>query len=208
MIKAIIFDIDGVLLDSFEANFKFYNILMTHFGYQGPSRDAYPGLFPLTMWDVIKKLTGLTSDIEIEKIWQAGAKREIFYPFELLRTPNNCLETLELLSKKYVLGIVTSRITSSIFSVPQLAAMKSYFTAVVAYDDTKLHKPSPEPLLLAANKLGILPKEAVYVGDVASDILAAHAAGMKIIAYNKVMIDGADALTADFTKLPEIISGL
>lgn len=56
MIKAIIFDVDGVLFDSFEANFKFYEDLFNKAGYIPPTRKEYPKLFHLPMMDVIKKI--------------------------------------------------------------------------------------------------------------------------------------------------------
>lgn len=61
MIKAVIFDIDGVLVDSYEANFQFYTKLFKTAGYTGPSRKDYSYLFHLTMKDLIKKITKLRS---------------------------------------------------------------------------------------------------------------------------------------------------
>ena len=45
MIKAVFFDIDGVLLDSFEANLKFYSTLMIKFGFKAPTRENFPDIF-------------------------------------------------------------------------------------------------------------------------------------------------------------------
>ena len=60
-------------------------------------------------------------------------------------------------------------------------SVKTYFRTAVAYEDTTRHKPHPEPLLLAANRLKIKPSGTVYIGDAASDMEAAKAAGMKFI---------------------------
>ena len=57
MIKAVIFDIDGVLLDSFEANLKFFQDLMIKFGYLPPTKEEVPPIFHLNMWDAIRSLT-------------------------------------------------------------------------------------------------------------------------------------------------------
>ena len=69
MIKAVIFDIDGVLLDSFEANLKFFQDLMIKFGYRPPTREEFPPIFHLNMWDAIEALTKSDSEVEIRKIW-------------------------------------------------------------------------------------------------------------------------------------------
>jgi pyrophosphatase PpaX len=208
MIKAVIFDIDGVLLDSFEANLKFIQDLMTSFGYAPPTREEFPAIFHLSLWETIKRLTGLTDEEKIRKIWEIRKNQKIKCPLELLRTPAGMEEVIAALSKDYLLGIVTSRIKEGIYEAPQLLKMQRYFSVTVSFEDTVEHKPGPEPLLLAAQKLGIRPEEAVYIGDVADDIKAARAAGMKIIIYSPKELPGADKLTAAFEKLPELIKTL
>src|SRR4029079_98204 len=54
---------------------------------------------------------------------------------------------------------------------------RSRFEVLVAKEDTTLHKPEPEPLLLALDQLGADPADTVYVGDSPFDLRAAHAAG-------------------------------
>jgi pyrophosphatase PpaX len=56
-----------------------------------------------------------------------------------------------------------------------------YFEIIVTMEDSPRHKPAPDPLLVAAQKLGIEPGEAIYVGDADVDMQAAHAAGMSRI---------------------------
>jgi beta-phosphoglucomutase-like phosphatase (HAD superfamily) len=155
MIKAVIFDIDGVLLDSFEANLKFFQNLMTVAGYRPPTREEFPALFHLSLMDVVKKLTGSKSEEEIMRVFNLGESREVDYPIELLNMPDGADEVIKTLSKKYLLGIVTSRIKNSVYEAPKLAALKKYFKVAVSYEDTKNHKPHPDPLLLATNKLGV-----------------------------------------------------
>lgn len=207
MIKAIIFDIDGVLLDSFEANLKFFSDLMTNFGYNPPNKEQFVELFHRPMKHVIEIFTK-ADEKKVEKIWQAGKDKEIPYAHELLRTPEYLEITISALNKKYTLGIVTGRVRESVYSIVQLANLKQYFKVVVAFQDTENHKPHPEPLLLAARKLGVKPEECVYIGDVENDIKAARAAGMKIIIYSKNRFNQADACTSSFIKLPKLISSL
>lgn len=208
MIKAVIFDIDGVLLDSFEANLKFFQDLMERFGHRAPTREEFPEIFHLTLWDTIKFVTKLVSKEEIRKIWEAGRSREVAYHIELLVMPEAAESVITILSKNYRLGIVTSRVSEAIYEAPQLARLKKYFSATVSYQDTVNHKPHPEPLLLAAQKLGVKPEESVYIGDVRNDITAAKAAGMKVIIYSKNQFDDADACTPSFRALPGLVMSL
>jgi len=157
MIKAVVFDIDGVLIDSLDANFKFFADLMNKFGYGFMKPEEYTPLFHLPMKDIIRHVTQSNNEEEIEKIWLSGKAREVPYPNELIKTPKNLEETLGKLSKNYVLAIVTSRSRVGIYSVPQLEKIRQYFKTDVAYEDTKNHKPYPDPLLLVAEKLRINP---------------------------------------------------
>ncbi len=208
MIKAVIFDVDGVLVDSFEANFKFHQDLLIKTGYKPPTRKKYSKVFHMTMIEAIRSLTGSKDENEIKRIWQMGKDRVVSYHNELLTSPKNFEAVLEELKQKYILGIVTSRIHGGVFSLPQLKKFEDYFKTVVCYDDTVKHKPDPEPLLLAAEKLQIKPDEAVYIGDMESDIKAAKSAGMKIIIYSKENLPDADAITSSFYKLPDLIESL
>ncbi len=208
MIRAVLFDIDGVLLDSFEANLKFFQDFMTHIGNRPPTREEYEPLFHRPMRDVLTTLLPDKTTDEITQLWIMARQRVVPYPVELLSTPEDIDATLNILHSQYALGVVTSRTTEGVFGIPQLAALKAYFNVVVAYQDTAEHKPHPAPLLRAAEKLGMTPNNIVYVGDVENDIVAARAAGMKVITYAPQPVGAADGWTASFRELPNIIAAL
>jgi beta-phosphoglucomutase-like phosphatase (HAD superfamily) len=77
MIKAVLFDIDGVLIDSFAANLRFYQDLMIKAGYKPPTKEEFGNLFHRTLIDVIKVFTKSTSDDEIMRIYKMGQSREV-----------------------------------------------------------------------------------------------------------------------------------
>jgi HAD superfamily hydrolase (TIGR01549 family) len=208
MIKAVIFDIDGVLLDSFEANFKFFQDLMIKAGYQPPTREKMREIFHFSLLAAIKELSQSTDEEEIARINKMGASRNVSYDLSLLKMPAGAGEVIKKLHDQYPLGIVTSRIRTSVYEFPKLAGLKKYFSVVVSYEDTARHKPYPDPLLLAAEKLDAAPKDCVYIGDVANDIAAARAAGMKIIIYSAKEFIEADAFTPSFKELSGLIASL
>jgi len=208
MIKAVIFDIDGVLLDSFEANYRFFCDLFDKFGYKKMTKEEFRPFFHLTLYEIVKIFTKSEDEEEIKKIWTSGKEREVPYHHELLIPRKDLKETVQKLNDRYVLGIVTGRVRDYIYAVPQLEELRSYFKAAVGYEDTDKHKPHPHPLIFAAKKLEVLPEECVYIGDVESDVLAAKAAGMKSIIYASEILADADANTTEFRMLPEIIDKL
>ena len=163
MIKAVIFDIDGVLLDSFKANLKFYQDLLKRFGYKPPTSREYIHAFYLPLNAAIRKLTGSIDETEIKKMWEAGKSRKVPYQTDLLKIPPGLEKVLKDLSQEYKIGIVTSRVRNSVYEAPQLKKLKKYFKTAVAFEDTQNHKPSPEPLLLVTKRLKVKSGECVYV---------------------------------------------
>jgi pyrophosphatase PpaX len=76
------------------------------------------------------------------------------------------------------LGIVTSKLRSVVELVLDQVSYGPAFEVIVTVDDTELHKPEPEPILYALERLKVGPDAAIYVGDSPFDILAARAAGV------------------------------
>jgi pyrophosphatase PpaX len=80
------------------------------------------------------------------------------------------------------LGIVTAKRRSTVELAFASVPLSHLFETVVGGDETKRHKPDPEPLLLAAERMGADPAQTAYVGDSPFDVGAAKAAGMYAIA--------------------------
>ena len=80
------------------------------------------------------------------------------------------------------LGVVTAKRRSTVELAFARVPLAHLFETIVGGDETERHKPDPEPLLLAAERMGADPAETAYVGDSPFDVLAAKAAGMHAIA--------------------------
>src|SRR5438309_11841040 len=80
------------------------------------------------------------------------------------------------------LGVVTAKRRSTVELAFARVPLAHLFETIVGGDETERHKPDPEPLLLAAGRMGADPAETAYVGDSPFDVLAAKAAGMHAIA--------------------------
>jgi pyrophosphatase PpaX len=76
------------------------------------------------------------------------------------------------------LGIVTAKRLATVALAFNVLPVAHFFEAVVGGDETKRHKPDPEPLLLAAKRMDADPSDCAYVGDSPFDIRAAKSAGM------------------------------
>lgn len=95
------------------------------------------------------------------------------------------------------LGIVTAKRRATVDIAFRYLPLESFFEVVVGSDDTERHKPDPEPLLYALDRLGASPDDAAYVGDSPFDIRAARAAGLHAVGVTWGRIHGRELLEAE-----------
>lgn len=206
MIKAVLFDVDGVLINSFEANFKFYSDFFQSFGYSGFTREWFVENQHITFKDVIRQITKLP-DGEIQKMWDEGYNKKVVYTINLITLMPGVFETIPKLSKLYTLGIVTNKTkTGKLFQIKGMEELERYFKVAVYFEDVKNPKPNPEGILLALDRLKVSPGEAVYIGDMPSDRETALTAGTKFIAYGREKMKDAEIWTPDFSNIPHLTS--
>jgi pyrophosphatase PpaX len=106
------------------------------------------------------------------------------------------------------LGIVTAKRRRTVgLALHRFPALEDAFDVVVAFEDTDRHKPEPDPVLLAVEKLGGERPDAVYIGDSPFDIGAAKAAGVFSVAVGWGGIHSEERLLAEapdaFVRTPE-----
>jgi pyrophosphatase PpaX len=111
------------------------------------------------------------------------------------------------------LGIVTAKRHRTVgLALDRFPALASAFDVVVGYEDTSKHKPDPEPVLFAVEKLDGAPDDAVYVGDSPFDIGAAKAAGVYAVGVGWGGIHPDERLLAEepdaFVRTPEELLGV
>ena len=83
----------------------------------------------------------------------------------------------EVKERGYKTSIVTSRLGESLHEYLQQFRLLDYVDVIVTGNDSKAHKPDPEPILIALEKLGSKPEESIMIGDSMFDILCAKNAG-------------------------------
>jgi pyrophosphatase PpaX len=109
------------------------------------------------------------------------------------------------------LGIVTAKRRKTVELAFARLPIEHLFETVVGGDETEHHKPHPEPLLLALERLGARPEEAAYVGDAPFDVKAANAAGLYAVAVSWGGIHARERLEAEapdaLVDTPEALLG-
>ena len=203
-IDAVLFDLDGTLIDSAPDLGAAADKMRTDRGLQSLPASAYRPMAGAGARGMIAVAFGLT----VEDSGFEALKEEFFSNYEVSLVDQTYVfeGVAELISRicqgglKW--GIVTNK--SARFTVPLTQAMPLFNTAqTIISGDTMPHaKPHPAPLLEAARQLQVPPGRCIYVGDDERDIVAGRAAGMSTVAaaygYLGETADTA-AWKADFT---------
>ncbi len=208
--KAIIFDMDGVLIDS-ETHYKvlegelFDEIgvvieLEEHRSYQGSSNPV--------MWSLIKEKHGLKQSLE-DLVARTELKViQFFAAFRRLEPMPGILDLLQWLQSKGIkLALASSSSIDVISMVLDKSGLAPYFEVVVDCTEAGTGKPDPAIFLLAQKKLG-LPKEVcIIIEDSVNGIKAAKAAGISCIAFKGPGSEHQDQSAADlivnsFSEIP------
>lgn len=117
----------------------------------------------------------------------------------------------ELKRRGYRLGVVTSKTISVAQRGLDYFGLAGYFETLVGYEDTEIHKPEPEPLLFAAERLGVSIDRCCYVGDSPHDMAAGIAAGAVTVAAlwgpfaERVVEPGPDYAIQRLSELPGLL---
>ena len=117
---------------------------------------------------------------------------------ELVKVFDGIPELLAALAPAgYRIAIVPSRTRESAERYLDMLGLRDYFEDMVSCDDTNVHKPNPEPILLCLEKLGIAKDEAIMVGDSPFDIKCANNAGVKSVLVDWRITSDSAALITD-----------
>jgi pyrophosphatase PpaX len=116
---------------------------------------------------------------------------------EHVRAYDGVLDVLVSLREDGVtVGVVTSKALDSVRMAYRVTGLEPLLDVVVTSDDSERHKPEPEPILVALERLGADAARACYVGDSPYDLQAAHAAGVAAVAVTWGAFD-EDVLRAE-----------
>lgn len=182
-IKAVIYDCDGVMFDSFEANLAFYQRIMEMMGREPLDRENEEQMRVLHTHANREVLSYLfPNPREWEEAVRCAGRINYRDLIPLMVMEEGFRETLDVLKGCVELAVCTNRSTS-MEMVLEAFGLSSYFGLVMTASKVANPKPHPEPLLKVVEHFGIEPGEALFVGDSVVDRMAAEAAGVPFVAY-------------------------
>ncbi|MDD2852204.1 MAG: HAD family hydrolase [Desulfuromonadaceae bacterium] len=181
--KVVIYDCDGVILDSMESNYVFYNRVMTFLGRPEIDRndaDARRVLHTYSFKNVMEYF--FAGDAQMEEAF--GFAKTIHYRdlMPYMRMEEGFVDALDLLKGYTSLAICTNRATSMDMIIDDFG-LTGYFEYVMTASQVTNPKPHPEPLLKVLDYFQVEPDEALFIGDGEVDMQAAGSAGIPFISY-------------------------
>jgi HAD superfamily hydrolase (TIGR01509 family) len=175
--SAILFDMDGVLVDSLDSWWKALNSALKRCRHQEITRDE----FMKTYWghDLKANLKRLQLNPEVARFCNITYGDHLEY----IRIYPDTTTTLQKLSS-YKKAIITNTPTDCARQILKKFSIEQYFQEIITSDDVLKAKPDPEIVFTACKRLGVDAKTVVLVGDTDSDVKAGRAAGCTVIGLN------------------------
>ncbi len=187
MIRAAIFDFDGTLVKYTLDYQSARDEVMEFLRVEGFSPDVYREMRITAILEAVRtelEKGDRSSDYEVIK----GRVFEIVGRYEAEAAQETDLhsgvvEALEALKKwNLKIGLVTMNNSMVVEGILKRTGIEGFFDAVVCRGDVDLYKPHPEPLNIVMERLGVLPRETIYIGDSPVDVEAARSARILSIA--------------------------
>jgi HAD superfamily hydrolase (TIGR01509 family) len=202
-IKCVIYDCDGVLFDSLDANGRLYEDICQALGRPPLKHEELSYIHVHTVFEAIRFISG--NDEALEKkaldIWK-GIDIRRYIP--LLKMESHLLQTLERLRERGVKTAICTNRATSMKHVMEYFNLWPLFDMVVTALDVKHPKPHPESVEKILEALHLHRHEVLFVGDSEVDQQAAGSAGIRFVAYKNAEIP-ADALIRNHLELLSLI---
>lgn len=183
MIKAVIFDMDGLMIDSERVTFEGYVAEMGKRGHVY-TEEFYKTLLGTTVASIYEKTKQkFGQDLDMDTV-VANVHKYMADLFETEGVPvkKGLVELLQYLKEHgYRIVVATSSSRSRVDTILKQANLDAYFDGSVCGDEVEHGKPNPETFLKACGKAGVDPSEVLVLEDSEAGIQAAHAGNMRVI---------------------------
>lgn len=213
-LKAIIFDLDGTLVDSAEDLRAAINVVFAEIGLRPIARAEINAMIGDGVAKLVERALAAAGGDPDRKNRLVERFLELYEanPAVQTRCYPSVLETLdELRRRDFRLAVATNKPVAASKQILRALSLDDLFSVVIGGDSVTRRKPNPEPLLEVTRQFAISADRALMVGDNIHDVEAAHAAGMYCVAvsygyhHGPPSKFGADHLIDQFEELLSLV---
>lgn len=210
MNKAIIFDFDGVIADSFEANYQGFVKLFSKREIESFDRGFLKSRFGIGPKGVLEDYFRIINrDHSSEQISEfVDEKTEYAIGFvDKVVFNDNFLDFFDIIKNKYKLAIATNNKKEFIIKFLEKNNIENFFTVIIDRDDVEKIKPNPEIFLKASSLLNVKPTDCIVFEDSVVGVTAAKRANMKCVAITSsnpreiLEKENPDLIIDDYTEI-------
>ena len=182
-VDCVIYDCDGVMFDSLEANGRLYNTIAVSTGRPPLTDDELRYCHTHTVFEAIHHISSESAEMEEKAL--AFFKKEVdFREFIVfLKMEPNLLEVLSRLKERNIKRAISTNRTTSMKYIMDQYSLRDHFDMVVTALDVAHPKPHPESVEKILTELGLKRENVLYVGDSEVDQQTAQSSGVRFIAY-------------------------
>lgn len=202
-IKAVIFDCDGVMFDTSDANRTYYNEVLAYFGKPALTQEQFVNVHMFTVKQAIEYLFPEEQNLDrvFMRLQEIGYHKFIRY----MKMESGLISLLKALkSNGYIRAIGTNR-TNTMAKVLEDYNLADYFEMVVTAADVEKPKPDPEQLLKIKERFFLDSEQMIFVGDSDYDQQAARSAGCWFIAFKSPLLE-ADLHVKSMDEIAKFLS--
>jgi len=205
-IEHVLFDWDGTLIDSFEADANAYAFMFDALGISWSMEELKRHFSP--NWHRVYRAARIPRSKwqEADRLWRLFAEKQL--P-KLQPGARSVLRTLE---RRFKLGLVTGGSRWRVRKQLRQHRVSAMFLAKICCEDAPRRKPHPAPLRMALEEMRASPQSSIYIGDAPEDIEMAHRAGVRAIGViggsavpERLRAAAPDALIETIRELPALL---
>ncbi|WP_461834265.1 HAD family hydrolase [Desulfothermus sp.] len=199
--KGIIFDCDGVIINSKDANIKFYNLILKELGLPEMDKSEEDYVHSHTVYESIKHIV---PEQLFPKALEIGKKISYTAVIDLIKLEDGLIDFLMMLKNMEKKCAINTNRTNTMPIILENFHLKSFFDPVVTAQSVKNPKPHPESIFFILKKWNLAPCDVAFIGDSKVDEKTAKSVPVDFISYKNNKLDSI----ANINSYKEVVDSL